>query len=176
MGFRHECFLVNLLHIFRTSFPKNTSGWLLLILVSHAVGLLSLLLKNVSEKSINKKIELLYKIVHCVKSVLIRNFFWSDLLPKSPYSVQIQGNTDQKKLRVWTLSRSEYFFSNKRKNLRNLSPFRNDVPIRFRAFHILGLGAERNTEIMKTVRTFVSKRLNLSSVDLNIQSKQFITN
>ena len=27
---RHECFPVNLLHIFRTAFSKNTSGWLLL--------------------------------------------------------------------------------------------------------------------------------------------------
>ena len=27
---RHECSLTNLLHIFRTSFYKNTSGWLLL--------------------------------------------------------------------------------------------------------------------------------------------------
>ena len=27
---RHGCFTVNLLHIFRTAFPKNTSGWLLL--------------------------------------------------------------------------------------------------------------------------------------------------
>ena len=29
---RHGCYLVNLLHIFRTSFPKNTSGGLLLII------------------------------------------------------------------------------------------------------------------------------------------------
>ena len=28
--FRHGCSPVNLLHIFRTPFPKNTSGWLLL--------------------------------------------------------------------------------------------------------------------------------------------------
>ena len=28
--FRHGCSPVNLLHIFRTSFPSNTSGWLLL--------------------------------------------------------------------------------------------------------------------------------------------------
>ena len=28
---RHGCSPVNLLHIFRTPFPKNTSGWLLLI-------------------------------------------------------------------------------------------------------------------------------------------------
>ena len=30
----HECSPVNLLHIFRTTFTKNTSGWLLLPLVS----------------------------------------------------------------------------------------------------------------------------------------------
>ena len=48
-----------------------------------------------------------------MKSVQIRNFFWSvfsciqteyeDLLRKSPYSVRIQGNIDQKKLRILTL-------------------------------------------------------------------------
>ena len=29
---RHGCFPVNLLHIFRTPFPKNISGWLLLVM------------------------------------------------------------------------------------------------------------------------------------------------
>ena len=29
IALRHGCFPVNLMHIFRTSFPKNTSGWLL---------------------------------------------------------------------------------------------------------------------------------------------------
>ena len=53
------------------------------------------------------------KFNHCVKSVQIRSFFWSvfscirtkygDLRSKSPYSVRIQENTDQKKLRIWTL-------------------------------------------------------------------------
>ena len=48
-----------------------------------------------------------------MKSVQIRSFFWSvfsciwteygALLRKFPYSVQIQENTDQKKLRIWTL-------------------------------------------------------------------------
>ena len=43
---------------------------------------------------------------HCLKSVQIRSYFWSvfscicieygDLLRKSPYSIQIQENTDQK--------------------------------------------------------------------------------
>ena len=53
------------------------------------------------------------KSTHCMKSVQIRSFVWSvfsyiqteygELLRKSPYSVQIQENTDQKKLRIWTL-------------------------------------------------------------------------
>ena len=51
-----------------------------------------------------------------VKSVQIRSFFWSvvsrtwpeygDLLCKSLYSAQVRENTDHKKLRIWTLSRS----------------------------------------------------------------------
>ena len=52
-------------------------------------------------------------ISHCVKSVQIRSIFWSvfsdiwieywDLRSKSPHSVRMQENTDQKKLRIWTL-------------------------------------------------------------------------
>ena len=30
IAFWHGCFPVNLLHIFRTTFPRNTSGWMLL--------------------------------------------------------------------------------------------------------------------------------------------------
>ena len=33
---RHGCSPVNLLHIFRTPFPKNISGWLLLVLLIHS--------------------------------------------------------------------------------------------------------------------------------------------
>ena len=50
---------------------------------------------------------------HCVKSVQTRRSFWSvffciqteyrDLQSKFLYSVQTQKNTDQKKLRIWTL-------------------------------------------------------------------------
>ena len=53
------------------------------------------------------------KVEHCVKGVQIRSVFWSvfsctrteyrDLRSKSPYSVRIQENTDQKILRIWTL-------------------------------------------------------------------------
>ena len=55
-----------------------------------------------------------YDTMQCVKSVQIRSFFCSvfsciwteygDLLRKSPYSVQVQENTEQKKLRIWTPS------------------------------------------------------------------------
>ena len=37
--FRHGCSPVNLLHIFRTPFPKNTYGWLLLKHLSHRTTL-----------------------------------------------------------------------------------------------------------------------------------------
>ena len=50
---------------------------------------------------------------HHVKSVQIPSIFWSvlsriwteygDLIRKSQYLVRIQGNTDQKKLRIFTL-------------------------------------------------------------------------
>ena len=58
----------------------------------------------------NLKLFLIYTLR---ESVQIQNFFWSifsyirteygDLRSKSLYSVQIQENTDQKKLRIWTL-------------------------------------------------------------------------
>ena len=35
---RHGCSPVNLLHIFRTPFPRDTSGWLLLNLVESNFG------------------------------------------------------------------------------------------------------------------------------------------
>ena len=51
--------------------------------------------------------------VHCVKSVQIQCFLWSvfsririeygEILRISPYSVWMRENTDQKKLRIWTL-------------------------------------------------------------------------
>ena len=52
-------------------------------------------------------------MTHCVKRVQIRSFFcavftrirteYRDLRSKSPYSIQIRVNTDQKKLRIGTL-------------------------------------------------------------------------
>ena len=62
-------------------------------------------------QDISSDIKMLMK--HCVRSVQIRSFLWSvfsyiwteygDLLRKSSYSLQTQENTDQKKLRIWTL-------------------------------------------------------------------------
>ena len=57
--------------------------------------------------------------IHCLKSVQIQRFFssifsyiwteYGDLLPKYPYSVWIQENRDQKKLCIWTRSRSDWY-------------------------------------------------------------------
>ena len=56
-----------------------------------------------------------YDKTHCVNSTQIQSFFWSvfsriwtkygdlDLFRKSPYSVQMRENTDQKKFRIWAI-------------------------------------------------------------------------
>ena len=64
-------------------------------------------------RSIKNLALLLALNIHCVKKVQIRSFFWSlfscirtkygDLRSKSLYSVRIQENSGQKKLRIWTL-------------------------------------------------------------------------
>ena len=64
-------------------------------------------------KGVDDKWQYSFCIRYCAKSGQIRSFFWSlfsciwteygDLRSKSPYLVQIQENTDQKKLRIWTL-------------------------------------------------------------------------
>ena len=51
--------------------------------------------------------------IHCAKCVQIQSFFWSvlsriqteygEILRIPPYSVRIRENTDEKKLRIWTL-------------------------------------------------------------------------
>ena len=60
----------------------------------------------------------MFRFLHCVKSAKIRSFFWSvfshirndhgDLRSKSPFSVRIWKNTDQNKLRIWTLFTQYY--------------------------------------------------------------------
>ena len=56
MTLRHWCSPVNLLHIFRTSFPKNTSRWLLVFLdtASDIFCLIISLSKNLIESSIKE--------------------------------------------------------------------------------------------------------------------------
>ena len=63
-------------------------------------------------KYISNRIFDLFQLLHCMRRVQIWSFFWSvfscvrtgygDLILESPYSVWIQKNTDQKKLRIWT--------------------------------------------------------------------------
>ena len=69
--------------------------------------------------------------MHSTKSVQIRSFFWSVFFciwteygyshHKSPYSVQIRKNTDQKKLHIWTL------FSQWYKNIEKLQLVREMI-------------------------------------------------
>ena len=40
IALQHGCSPVNLLHIFRTPFPKNTSEWLLLVLINDNITFL----------------------------------------------------------------------------------------------------------------------------------------
>ena len=59
-------------------------------------------------------------IFHYMKSVQIRIFFWSvffhirteygEMRSISPYSVRMRENTDQKKIRIWTLFTQCFFF------------------------------------------------------------------
>ena len=54
IALRHRCRPVNLLHIFRTSFPKNTSRWLLLIHRKQPSGS-SNLLSKITDKPFRRK-------------------------------------------------------------------------------------------------------------------------
>ena len=112
----------------RISFENNNLGFSLRICILKAVTVF--LWKSDSEVSITHKF---WKIlgffinmrstqfgfsrflshVYHVKSVQIRSFFWSvfsrirtedgEIFRFSPYSVRMWENTDQKKLRIWTL-------------------------------------------------------------------------
>ena len=44
---QHGCFPINLLHIFRTTFPKNTFGGLLLNIKAEIVGLKSFVIEKI---------------------------------------------------------------------------------------------------------------------------------
>ena len=70
-------------------------------------------------------------LISHVKNVQIRSFFWSiffciwaeygDLLHKSPYSVRIQENTDQKNLRIRTLLEQSWLSEEARLTYLNLT-------------------------------------------------------
>ena len=100
---RHGCSPVNLLHIFRTAFLKNTSGWMLLQTLS--------VIRRQNFQGIISALTHLF--LHCVKSVQIRSFFWSlyshirteyeEIFCTFTYSVRMRENTGQKKFRIWTL-------------------------------------------------------------------------
>ena len=106
IALRHGCSPVNLRYIFRTPFPKNTSGrlllWVLLLRQNHWEIIMAWV-----------KIFFIFQSkFHCVKSVQTRSFFWSlfscirteygYLLRKSSYLVSIQEKTNQRKLRIWS--------------------------------------------------------------------------
>ena len=57
IAFRHGCSPINLLHIFRTPFPKNTSGWLLLNVPAKSVGLRISLYEQISPKENDKEMK-----------------------------------------------------------------------------------------------------------------------
>ena len=105
---QHWCFSRNLLHIFRTPFYKNTSGWLLLWvfkLGKHKKYLFDWVYLSIyfydSLREIWRNL-----LNYTTWKVSVLGDFWSlfshirtqygDLLRKSPYSVWMRENTDQK--------------------------------------------------------------------------------
>ena len=53
-----------------------------------------------------------------------------------------------------------------RQEKQKLSPFSANVPIKFHALLVLGAGATRNRETIKSVRTLVSNRLNYPWIEV----------
>ena len=87
-----------------------------------------------------------------------RSFAYSSLI--KPITLKVWKTLPKRFLiRKLDFCIKNYFFPNK---IKNLSPFRTDVPIRSHAFYTLEAGAVRNREIVRPVRTLVlvSNRLN----------------
>ena len=78
---QHRCFPVNFAKIFRTYFRIPSDDWF-----------------SLREKCPNAEFFLVHKVM--IKNA---NFFVILKLCKSPYSVRIWENTDQKKIRIWYL-------------------------------------------------------------------------
>ena len=95
---QHKHFPVNIAKFSRTTFFIEHAWWLLLLLTETNLLTANLLL------CLNS---------HCMKSVQILSFFWSvffcirteygEIRSISPYSARMWENTEQKKLRIWTL-------------------------------------------------------------------------
>ena len=60
---RDRCSSVNFLHIFRTPFLKNTSGWLLLI---HVLKIYILMVSNAKNLKVNGHVDIKTKSVFCL--------------------------------------------------------------------------------------------------------------
>ena len=125
----YGCFLVNLLHFFRTPFlwtPLDGCFWafwatsrLLLFIRAPLEECFWNYIKKIKFRECQHFRNAVFQYFsiannsYSVKSIHIWRFFWSvfsriwieygDLLHKPPYSVRMRENTDQKKLRIWTL-------------------------------------------------------------------------
>ena len=86
---------------------------------------------------------------HCVKSVQIPSFF---LVRISAYSYWVQENTDQKKLRIWTLLTQCIVFSLKMRDEVKVNLLQNVCPFSF-------FGASKN--FVKSFTTFTAEKLSL---------------
>ena len=109
----------------------------------------------------------LYDDLHCMKSFQVRSFFWSvfscirteygDLLSKSPYSVRMQENTDQKKLHIWTLFTQCYKNTKQTKKFTVTKYFMLEVPgiiISFLVIHRSSTSKQDTTELCDRKQLF----------------------
>ena len=127
---QHMYFPLSIAKFLRTTFLLNTSGGCFCYCRSTILQKQFIFMfKDFQEPVI--KVALVMIGYHCVKSAQIRSFFWSifscirteygDLFRKSPYSVWIQENTDQKKSRIWTLFTQCIILRNTTKQLQKYS-------------------------------------------------------
>ena len=119
MRLQYRCFPVDFSKILGTSFLQNNSGQLLLCKVIFKLN--NTYLDNTKEintifcYNVSFKTNLLPDLQPTLREkypnrefFLVRIFLYSEWIrrftqSKSPYSVRIHGNTDQKKLGIWTL-------------------------------------------------------------------------
>ena len=119
IALRHGCSPVNLRHIFRTHFPRNTSGWVLLEILMkllkctyksfiHVNNYKTQLNNNFNSSSNNFKI-----IIHCVKIVCIRSYscphFPAFELNTERYSVSFYIQSEYRILRTRSTPNTDNF-------------------------------------------------------------------